>query len=182
MSRRKNQMKNAVLIANPIQAIIPIFAAKSVNERWKYVPRIRLGGSPTIVEAPPILDAAISERMSGSALTPVISPISRVKVVMKSMTAMLPMNAERNPVRNGKRMKRRSGSNLTHLALCSPSQPKKPDRLMVSTTTIMPNTKMMASQFSYRRSWSGPRTKANARPAPRMETTVLSTFSEMISP
>ncbi|MGA2766369.1 MAG: hypothetical protein ABSG17_23740 [Spirochaetia bacterium] len=53
---------------------------------------------------------------------------------------------------------------------------------MASTMTIIPKTKMMVSQFSYWRSWSGPSTRKNARTAPRMETMVRSTFSEMISP
>jgi hypothetical protein len=70
-----------------------------------------------MVEAPPTLEAHISEKMRGRGLMPIIAPTSMVRVDMKSMTVMLSTKAERNPAMKGNRKKSFSGSSFTHRAL-----------------------------------------------------------------
>jgi hypothetical protein len=75
-----------------------------MNEKFKEVPIMMLGGSPTIVALPPIFAEHISAIKNGIGGILRIKHTSTVKEAMNIITMMLSMKAARKPANTQKKI------------------------------------------------------------------------------
>jgi len=119
---------------------------KSLNDNPPRLAMMMLGGSPTSVAAPPMLDANTSAIRYGAALIASRSHINSVTGAINKTVVTLSSRADANPVTATNRIMIRSGLPPARLAAQSAVNSKTPVCRMTPTMTIMPNSKKTTSQ------------------------------------
>src|SRR6202047_2920341 len=165
-----------------ITTIGSVWTRKSLNDRPARLAMMMFGGSPTNVDAPPMLDANTSAIRNGAARTSSLSHISRVTGATSRTVVTLSSSADATAVTSTSRIMIRTGDPLARLAAHIAMYSKTPVWRSTDTITIIPNSRKMTSQsipVSREKNTSSDATTPSAArtAAPESATTVLLTRS-----
>ena len=119
---------------------------KALNDRPLRAPMMMLGGSPTSVAAPPILEANTSAISNGTGLISSRSHTSKVTGAINSTETTLGSSAEAAAITSISRIMMRSGEPLARFAAQIAAYSKTPVCCRMLTIIIMPNIKKITSQ------------------------------------
>ena len=119
---------------------------KALNDRPFRAPMMMLGGSPTSVAVPPMLEANTSAISSGTGLIAKRSQTSRVTGAMSSTETTLGRTAEASAMTSVSRIMIRSGEPLARLTAQIAAYSNTPVWRRTLTMIIMPSIKKMTSQ------------------------------------
>src|ERR1700742_1466189 len=143
---RNTKGETAAKTSMTMTTIGAMLTRNALNDRPLRAPMMMLGGSPTSVAAPPMLDANTSAISIGTGLISSRSQTSKVTGAIKSTETTLGSTADAAAITSIRRIMMRNGEPLARLAAQIAAYSKTPVCCRMLTIIIMPNIKNMTSQ------------------------------------
>src|SRR6202000_2878637 len=172
---RNSKGETAAKTSMTMTTIGAMLTRKALNDRPLRAPMMMLGGSPTSVAAPPMLDANTSAISIGTGLISSRSQTSKVTGAIKSTETTLGSTADAAAITSIRRIMMRNREAVARLAAQIAAYSQTPVCCRMLTIIIMPNIKNMTSQsipVSAEKNTSGEVTPGRRvrRPAPLGQT------------